>query len=82
MERPSDWQRPLVYGCGTLGAFSMGGQDTDPAVINRALAWLERTQLPNGYWPYHYLDDGTSLALIGAVDAMKALAAAEKKCAQ
>lgn len=46
----------------------------DKAVIHKAIAWLERTQLPSGYWPYHYLDDGTSLALIGAVAAMKALA--------
>ncbi len=44
-------------------------------VMLKALAWLERSQLPSGYWPYHYLDDGTSLALIGAVAAMKALAA-------
>lgn len=49
----------------------------DKTVIHKALAWLERTQLPSGYWPYHYLDDGTSLALIGAVAAMKALASAE-----
>jgi hypothetical protein len=49
----------------------------DKSVIHKALAWLERTQLPSGYWPYHYLDDGTSLALIGAVAAMKALASTE-----
>jgi hypothetical protein len=46
----------------------------DPAVINRALHWLEVTQLPSGYWPYHYLDEGTSYALIGAVSAMRAMA--------
>ncbi|MFH1410192.1 MAG: prenyltransferase/squalene oxidase repeat-containing protein, partial [Patescibacteria group bacterium] len=44
----------------------------DPAVIERALHWLEVTQLPTGYWPYHYLDEGTSYALIGAVSAMRA----------
>lgn len=49
----------------------------DRSVIEKALAWLERTQLPNGYWAYHYLDDGTSIALIGAVSAMKALAGSE-----
>lgn len=47
----------------------------DHAVLERALNWLEKAQLPSGYWPYHYLDDGASLALIGAVAAMKALAA-------
>ena len=46
----------------------------DPAVIERALHWLEVTQLPTGYWPYHYLDEGTSYALIGAVSAMRAMA--------
>lgn len=47
------------------------------AVLERALNWLQQTQLPSGYWPYHYLDDGASLALIGSVAAMKALAATE-----
>jgi len=46
----------------------------DPTVIERALHWLEVTQLPSGYWPYHYLDEGTSYALIGAVSAMRAMA--------
>lgn len=49
----------------------------DKAVFQKAISWLERTQLPSGYWPYHYLDDGTSLALIGVVSAMKALASTE-----
>ncbi len=33
--------------------------------IERALSWLSSKQLPNGLWPYHYLDDGTAMALIG-----------------
>jgi hypothetical protein len=45
----------------------------DRRVIEKALDWLERTQLSSGYWPYHYLDEGTSYALIGAVSALKAL---------
>jgi len=45
----------------------------DPQVIEKALDWLEKTQLPSGYWPYHYLDEGTSYALIGAVSAMRAM---------
>lgn len=44
------------------------------SVLERALGWLQKNQLPSGYWPYHYLDEATSLALIGAVSAMKALA--------
>ncbi|HOK07723.1 MAG TPA: terpene cyclase/mutase family protein [Syntrophales bacterium] len=53
----------------------------DPVVVEKALHWLGKTQLPSGYWPYHYLDDGTSLALIGAVYAMKASAAGKSSCA-
>lgn len=60
-----------------LWGLSRWGELVDRTVLERALDWLQKTQLPSGYWPYHYLDDGTSLALIGAVSAMKALAANE-----
>lgn len=33
--------------------------------IEKALSWLESKQLDNGLWPYHYLDDGTAMALLG-----------------
>jgi len=46
-------------------------------VYERALDWLAASQLPSGYWPYHYLDDGTSLALIGATSSLRVLS----KCA-
>ena len=49
----------------------------DHSVLEKALNWLQKTQLPSGYWPYHYLDDGTSLALIGSVAALKSLKARE-----
>jgi len=49
-------------------------ENVDIKVIEKAISWLKKTQLPNGYWPYHYLDDGTSMALIGAVATLKALA--------
>ena len=45
----------------------------DKYVITKALDWLKKAQLPSGYWPYHYLDDGTSFALIGAVSAFQVL---------
>ena len=57
-----------------LWGLSRWGELADRTVLERALEWLHRTQLPSGYWPYHYLDDGASIALIGAVSAMKALA--------
>jgi hypothetical protein len=52
----------------------------NPDVVERALRWLEKTQLPSGYWPYHYLDEGTSYALIGAASAIKALEKQGKSC--
>lgn len=45
----------------------------DKTIVEKALSWLERTQLPSGHWPYHYLDEGTSYALIGAVSTLKTL---------
>ena len=60
-----------------LWGLSRWRDKVDPAILERALDWLQKKQLPSGYWPYHYLDDGASLALIGAVEAMKALAAKE-----
>ena len=50
----------VLGGAGVIGSF--------------AVDWLNKTQLPNGYWSYHYLDDGTSMAVIGAVASLKALA--------
>ena len=41
--------------------------------IEQALSWLQSKQLPNGLWPYHYLDDGTAMALIGASSVLPAL---------
>ena len=60
-----------------LWGLSRWRDNVDHKVLERALDWLQKTQLPSGYWPYHYLDEGASLALIGAVAAMKALAANE-----
>lgn len=34
-------------------------------IIERALSWRQSKQLANGLWPYHYLDDGAAMALIG-----------------
>lgn len=56
-----------------LWGFSKWIDQVNPVVIKKALAWLEKTQLPSGYWPYHFLDEGTSYALIGAVAASRAL---------
>jgi len=73
---------PMGSECWSTGVVLWGlsrwADRVDHSILERALNWLFRTQLPGGYWPYHYLDDGTSMTLIGAVAAMKALAVKEK----
>ena len=48
-----------------LWGLSKVGELIPRHTIERALSWLELRQLPNGLWPYHYLDDGAAMALIG-----------------
>lgn len=48
-----------------LWGLSRVGELVPNLTIERALSWLQSKQLPNGLWPYHYLDDGTAAALIG-----------------
>jgi len=48
-----------------LWGLSRVGELAHNQTIERALSWLQSKQLPNGLWPYHYLDDGTAMALIG-----------------
>ena len=43
-------------------------------IIEKAVAWLAKTQLPNGLWPYHYIEEGSAYALWGLVEALKYLA--------
>lgn len=54
------WSTGIVlWGLSTL-------EDQAPKrTIERAASWLESTQLSNGLWPYHYIDDGSAMALIG-----------------
>jgi len=48
-----------------LWGLSTVGEQVPRSVIEEAVSWLESKQLPNGLWPYHYMDDGTAMALIG-----------------
>ena len=36
-------------------------------VLMKALTWLSEKQLPNGLWPYHYIEEGSSWALYALV---------------
>lgn len=42
-------------------------------VIERTVSWLAATQLPNGLWPYHYIEEGSAYAYWGLVEAVKYL---------
>jgi len=53
-----------------LWGLSRVGELAHNQTIERALSWLQSKQLPNGLWPYHYLDDGTAMALIGISSAL------------
>lgn len=48
-----------------LWGLSSVGELMPRYTVKRALLWLESSQLSNGLWPYHYLDDGAAMALIG-----------------
>ena len=46
---------------------------TKKKVIENTISWLARKQLPNGLWPYHYIDEGSAYAYWGFVEALKYL---------
>lgn len=46
---------------------------TKRKVIENAIGWLAKNQLPNGLWPYHYIDEGAAYAYWGLVEALKYL---------
>ncbi len=42
-------------------------------VIERAVNWLQENQLPSGLWPAHYIEEGSSWALLGLVKSLNYL---------
>jgi len=58
----------------TLWGLSKAGTLVPRHIVERAIGWLESSQLPNGLWPYHYLDDGAAMALIGISSVLPFLA--------
>jgi len=46
---------------------------TNRKVVENAVDWLAKNQLPNGLWPYHYIDEGSAYAYLGLVEALKYL---------
>lgn len=53
-----------------LWGLSKYGKGANKELIRRTIKWLETDQLIDGLWPYHYLDDGTAMALIGLSSAL------------
>ena len=48
-------------------------QLADRVVVERAAQWLVSAQLESGYWPYHFIDEGTAYAYWGLSEADKFL---------
>jgi squalene cyclase len=42
-------------------------------VLKKGLRWLLINQLPDGFWPYHFIEDGSSWALYGLIKGSKLL---------
>lgn len=42
-------------------------------IIEKAVDWLAENRLPNGLWPYHYIEEGSAYAYWGLVEALKYL---------
>ena len=43
---------------------------TNESVIIKAAEWLISNQLPSGYWPYHFIDEGSTYAYWGLYEAL------------
>ncbi len=64
------WREHPIGSCPWITGVVLWGLSKAPLKVSndtliRATSWLESTQLSNGLWPYHYLDDATAMALIG-----------------
>ena len=57
---------PWCTGIGMVGLLHY--PDEIPQKVSwKALKWLREKQLPNGLWPYHYIEEGSSWALYALV---------------
>jgi len=63
---------PWSTGIDLIGLLSFPGL-VKPEIIEKTLDWLAKNQLPNGLWPCHYIEEGSSYCYWGAVEALKYL---------
>jgi hypothetical protein len=57
---------PWCTGISILGLLQKPSGWANKAVIN-SMKWLEATQLPEGLWPYHYIEEGSVWALLSLI---------------
>ncbi len=57
---------PWCTGIGMVGLLQYP-DEIPQEVLYEALKWLREKQLPNGLWPYHYIEEGSSWALYALV---------------
>lgn len=51
--------------CTSVAMLALAQNDSIPNVANtlsKAFTWMSKSQLPNGLWPYHQIEDGASWA--------------------
>jgi hypothetical protein len=65
-----------------LWGLSKVGSRVSSSTLSRAISWLESKQLPNGLWPYHYLDDATAMVLIGLSGILPSIIKQSQLCAE
>ncbi len=63
---------PWCTGIGTVG-LSQYPDKIPQVVFVKALKWLRENQLPDGLWPYHYIEEGSCRALYALVNCYKLL---------
>ena len=63
---------PWCTGIGMVG-LSQYPDKFPQEVLSKALKWLREKQLPNGLWPYHYIEEGSGWALYALVMGYKLL---------
>jgi len=63
---------PWCTGISLMGLLKYPGK-TPQKVSSKALKWLKEKQLPNGLWPCHYIEEGSSWAIYAMVSIYRKL---------
>jgi len=63
---------PLCTGISLMGLLQYPGK-THQKIFLKAMKWLREKQLPNGLWPCHYIEEGSSWAIYAMVSIYRKL---------